>query len=90
MRNHININARMSFRIANAAIALTGLTIIVACRAKTGTGKLAGVGATAAMVAYASAAIDAAHKHNDKCISEYTPEFLAELNQKNDGKLFIW
>ena len=90
MRNHININARMSYRIANAAIALTGLTIIAACRAKTGTGKLAGVGATAAMVAYTSAAINAAHEHNDKCISEYTPELLAELNQKNDGKLFIW
>ena len=50
MRNHININARMSFRIANAAIALTGLTLICACRAKTATGKVAGVGATAAVL----------------------------------------
>ena len=90
MRNHININARMSFRIANAAIALTGLTIIVACRAKSNAGKLTGIAATAAMVTYSSAAISAAHKHNDKCISEYTPEFLEELNQKNDGRLFIW
>lgn len=90
MRNHININARMSFRIANVALVLTGLTLICATRAKSNAGKLTGIAATAAMVTYTSAAINAAHKHNDKCISEYTPEFLAELNQKNDGKLFIW
>lgn len=90
MRNHININARMSFRIANAAIALTGLTVIVACRAKSNAGKMAGVGATAAMVAYTSAAINAAHKYNDTCTSEYTPEFLEEANRINDGRLFIW
>lgn len=90
MRNHININARTDFRIANAAMVITTTLAVATSQTKTVPMLLGGILVTGLMGVYTKKAIKNAHDHNHKLTSEYTGDFLDRMNKLNNNKLFIW
>ena len=89
MRNYVQSSARVQFRIANVAYALT-LGLGVAAATTRGKKQVALCLATTAMVIYADCALKHAHEFNDELSRELTPEFREMQEQINNNKLFIW